>query len=305
MTETMKTKGRKKARRLDLMTGVIVFLLTGLAIVILLPVLNVFSESMSSLSYVMTGQVSFWPKGFQLDTITYVLGRAEYGNSFRVTVFVTLVGTLIAMTLTVTAAYPLSKPTLVGRKPILYLYVLVMLFNAGMVPNYLLFRSLNLLNTVWALVFSGTFGVSNMFIIKNYMEALPEAVEESAMLDGAGNVTILVRIVLPMSMPVLATITLFYAVGYWNSYFAGVMYITKPALKPLQQYLLDLINATGNSTDNNLLNSGSDLAEQIANMGGRGMQAATIVLSMLPILVVYPFLQQYFVKGITIGSVKG
>ena len=109
-----------------------------------------------------------------------------------------------------------------------------------------------------------------------------------------------------MSLPVLATMTLFYAVGYWNSYFAGVMYITKPSLKPLQQYLLDLVNATSNSTDNQMMNSSNqDLAEQIANMGGRGMQAATITLSMLPIMCVYPFLQKYFVKGITIGSVKG
>ena len=297
---------KKKKHRFSLMSTIIVILVVIFAILVLLPVLNVFSAAVSSLGYVMTGAVTFWPKGFQLDTVRYVLGRSEFQSAIQVTLTVTLAGTALAMFLTVTAAYPLSKPHLKGRKVFLYMYVIVMLFGAGMVPNYLLYRSLNLTNTIWALIFSGAFSVYNMFIVKNYMESLPEAVEESAMLDGAGNITILTRIVLPMSLPVLATMTLFYAVGYWNSYFAGVMYITKPSLKPLQQYLLDLVNATSNSTDNQMMNSSNqDLAEQIANMGGRGMQAATITLSMLPIMCVYPFLQKYFVKGITIGSVKG
>ena len=178
-----------------------------------------------------------------------------------------------------------------------------MLFNAGMVPNYILYRSLHLTNTIWALIFSGAFSVFNLFIVKNYYESLPETVEEAARIDGASNLVTLFRIVLPMSMPVIATVTLFYGVGYWNNYFAGVMYITDPSLKSLQQYLYDLITLAMNTTDT----SGNAImdAESVANVTGEVVRCATIVVSTVPILVLYPFLQKYFVKGVTIGSVKG
>ncbi len=165
-----------------------------------------------------------------------------------------------------------------------------------------MFRSLNLTNTIWALVFSGGFSVFNMFIVKNYFESLPETIEEAARIDGASNLLILVRIVLPMSLPVLATVTLFYGVAYWNNYMSGVLYITDPNLKPLQQYLYDLItealttlDATGNVAD----------IDAAMNLTGESVRSATIVVSTVPILILYPFLQKYFVKGMTIGSVKG
>lgn len=278
------------------------FILSLFAVITLLPVLHVAAKAFSGEGPVIAGLVYFWPKQFQMSTIMYVLGKPEFARSFRVTVFVTIIGTAIAMFLTVIAAYPLSKPALKGRKFFLYIFVFIMLFNAGMVPNYLLFRSLKLTNTIWALIFPGAFSVFNMFVVKNYFESLPESIEEAAKVDGASNVYTLFKVVLPMSLPVLATVTLFYGVAYWNSYMSGVLYITDASLKPLQQYLYDLISealnvfdATGNVAD----------IDSAMNLTGESVRSATIVVSTVPILILYPFLQKYFVKGITIGSVKG
>lgn len=291
-----------KKNRVSVFMIINVFILSLFGLITLLPFMHVIAKAFSGEGPVIAGLVSFWPKQFQIDTVLYVLKKPEFSGSFRVSTTVTLVGTAIAMFLTVTAAYPLSKPSLKGRKIFLYIFVFVMLFHAGMVPNYLLFRSLRLTNTIWALIFSGTFSVFNMFVVKNYFESLPESIEEAAKIDGASNVYILVKVVLPMSLPVLATVTLFYGVAFWNNYMAGVLYITDASLKPLQQYLYDLINealnlidATGNIRD----------MDAAMNLTGESVRSATIVVSTFPILLLYPFLQRYFIKGITIGSVKG
>ncbi len=292
-----------KQKKFEIFPIINIIILTLFGIITLYPCLNVVAKAFSSQGYVISGQVYLWPKDFQLDTLKYVLTQPEFLNAFKISVFVTIFGTLFAMLLTVLTAYPLSKPSLRGRKFFLGIFVFIMLFNAGMVPNYILYRSLHLTNTIWALIFSGAFSVFNLFIVKNYYESLPETVEEAARIDGASNLVTLFRIVLPMSMPVIATVTLFYGVSYWNNYFAGVMYITDPALKSLQQYLYDLITLAMNTTDT----SGNAIAdaESIANTTGEVVRSATIVVSTVPILVLYPFLQKYFVKGVTIGSVKG
>jgi putative aldouronate transport system permease protein len=295
----MKTQLKNKTTAFDVIN---ITMMCLFGVVTLLPVMQVVAKAFSGEGPVVAGLVTFWPIQPQIDTVLYVLGKPEFTGSFRISVMVTIMGTLLAMFLTVTTAYPLSKPNLRGRKFFLYIFVFVMLFNAGMVPNYLMFRSLNLTNTIWALVFSGGFSVFNMFIVKNYFESLPETIEEAARIDGASNLLILVRIVLPMSLPVLATVTLFYGVAYWNNYMSGVLYITDPNLKPLQQYLYDLItealttlDATGNVAD----------IDAAMNLTGESVRSATIVVSTVPILILYPFLQKYFVKGMTIGSVKG
>lgn len=296
---------RKSRRRTSVFDVVNFAAMVLLALITLLPVWQVFCKGMSGLGPVVAGKVYFWPVEFQLSTVRYVLQKAEFLNGIRTTVITTIVGTLVAMTLTVTAAYPLSKVELVGRKLILYIFVFTMLFNAGMIPTYLAYRDMKLLNSIWALIFTGCFGASNMFIMKNYMEALPEAVEEAARIDGAGNVRILTQVILPMCTPVLATLALFYAVGFWNNYMAGILYITDPQLKPLQQYLYDLNQQMAASSEGvtNLADMAS--VEAAMNLNTESMQAATIMVSTVPIIILYPFLQRYFVKGITIGSVKG
>lgn len=290
---------KKRVTAFDII-NVTVMILIGL--IMLLPILNLASKAFSSEGHVIAGNVLFWPKDFQLDTVKYVLTTPEFGNAFLVTVTITICGTMAAMLLTVLAAYPLSKPYLKGRKFFLYIFVFIMLFSAGMVPNYILYRSLHLTNTLFALMFPGMLSSFNLFLVKNYFESLPEVIEEAARIDGASNSRIFFSVVLPMSLPVLATVTLFYAVGYWSSYFSGVMYITDAKLKPLQQYMFDLITEATSLQDAS--GSYGDI-DKAMNVSGENVRAATIVVSTIPILCVYPFLQKYFVKGITIGSVKG
>ncbi len=268
----------------------------------LLPFMHLIAKSLSGEAAVVAGQVTFWPIGLQLGTYRYVLQQVEFLNSIKVSLFVTTVGTAFAMFLTVTAAYPLSKQSLVGRKAFLLMFIFIMLFNGGIIPNYILFRSLGLLNKVWALVIPGMLSVFNILLVKTFFEQLPESVEESARIDGASNLRTLFSIVIPMSMPVIATVSLFYAVGYWNNYFSGVLYITKPSLKPLQQYLFDLVTTSMTTQDPVTVQMDMD---RFMNMTPDSIRSATIMLSTVPILLIYPNLQKYFVKGINIGSVKG
>lgn len=290
----------KKIKAFDVINVLLMILLGAIT---LIPVLTVVAKAFSDPTYVIAGRVGILPKGFQLDTIRYVLNKPEFLNAFKNSIFVTGVGTTMAMFMTVSAAYPLSKPELRGRKFFLYIFVFVMLFGAGMVPSYLLYNSLHLLNTRWALIFASGFSVFNLLVVKNYFEQLPESIEEAARIDGASNMQILFRVVLPMSAPVLATVALFYAVGYWNNYFSGVMYITKPELRTLQHYLYDLLRLASQSVEN--AGQVMEGADSLAAISSESITSATIVISTVPILVLYPLLQKHFVKGITIGSVKG
>ena len=283
-------------------TFVCYLLITLLAISTLLPFLHVISKAVSSEGAVITGSILFWPIDFQTGTLHYVLDTPEFLNGLKVSVIVTIFGTILAMLLTVTVAYPLSKPQMVGRKFFVLMFVFVMLFSGGMIPNYMLYKSLGLLNTLWALMFPGMMSVFNMLLVKTFYEQLPESIEESARIDGASNMTLLFRIVIPMSMPVIATVSLYYAVGYWNSYFSGVLYITKTNLRPLQQYLFELVTATMKAFDPGTVEVDMD---KYMNILGDSVRSATIVLSTVPILCVYPFLQKHFVKGVQVGSVKG
>lgn len=283
-----------------ILEGVIIALLSVMALSMLLPLMHIAAKSCSSEIAVNTGSVIIWPVEFQSGTFRYVLKQDQFWNSFKITLFITVIGTLGSMIITCLTAYPLSKPWLFGRKWLLLFFVFTMLFSGGMVPNYLLMRSLGLLNTVWVLIVPALLSVYNMILLKNFFEEIPEAVEESAQLDGASNIRILLSIILPMSLPAIATIGLFYAVSYWDSYMNGMMYITNPSLKPLQQYLYDLVTSTINIDET----FDMDMAENAA-LTTEAIRSATIILSCLPIMCVYPFLQKYFVQGLRVGSVKG
>ena len=283
-----------------ILESVIVAILVVVSLTMLLPLMHIAAKSCSSEIAVNTGSVIIWPVDFQSGTFRYVLRQNQFWNSFKVTLFITVIGTLGSMTITCLTAYPLSKPWLFGRKWLLLFFVFTMLFSGGMVPNYLLMRSLGLLNTVWVLIVPALLSVYNMILLKNFFEEIPEAVEESAQLDGASNIRILLSIILPMSLPAIATIGLFYAVSYWDSYMNGMMYITNPSLKPLQQYLYDLVTSTINIDET----FDMDMAENAA-LTTEAIRSATIILSCLPIMCVYPFLQKYFVQGLRVGSVKG
>lgn len=272
------------------------FILLG--ITTLVPFINLLAKSLSSEEAVVSGTVGLLPVGIQFETYEYVLQNSMFLNSLKTSILLTVVGTVLSLTMTTITAYPLSKVRLRGRKGLLLMFVFTMLFSGGLIPTYLLMQNLGLVNTLPVLFLPGMVNVFNMLIIKNYFEGLPDSLEESAKLDGAGNIKILIYIMLPLSLPVLATIALFFAVAYWNDYFAAMIYITDPELKPLQLYLKELIISSGGD----FLKDNIDAA---INMTPQSIQASSILLATIPILLVYPFLQKYFVKGVLVGSVKG
>lgn len=272
-------------------------LLTIFSLICLLPFVHMIAKSFSGATAVSAGRVTFWPLDVTLNTYRFVLQDGLFFSSFKNSVTITLGGTLVALATTTMAAYPLSKQHFRGRKIILMLYVFTMLFYGGMVSIYVFMRSLNLLNTLLCQIIPLALSQYNLFVMKTFFEGLPEAIEESAHIDGAGPIRTLVSIVLPLSLPSLATIGLFYAVGYWNAYYHAMLFVTRADVKPLQMYLYELLTKT-----QNLYEVDPVIA---AGLSASGMQAAAIVVSTLPILLVYPFLQKYFVKGLTVGSVKG
>lgn len=280
------------------------FLLTALSLTALLPFVNVIAKSFSSEWAVVSGKVYLLPVDPTLDTYLYVLKGSIFFRAFGISAFITVAGTAAALLFTCMTAYPLSRGHLRGRKIILYAWVIVMLFSGGMIPNYLLYKSLGMLDTLWALVLPGVVSAYNLFIIKNYFESLPDSLEEAARIDGASNMRVLFQIILPVSTPMLATIGLFYAVGYWNDYFTARLYITNPALRPLQLYLYELVTHSQRVLEEGI-DAQSFTGDEKMNVTPDSIRAAAIILSTVPILLVYPYLQKYFIKGIVIGSVKG
>ena len=276
------------------------FILMGITTIF--PFLNLIAKSFSSEKALISGKVTIFPVEFQTGTYKFVLGNPQFLNAFKISILVTLIGTVLGVLMTITIAYPLSKPHLKGRRWILLYYVFAMIFNGGLIPTYLVMQKLNLVNNFWVLILPVLVNVYNMLIMKNYFESLPDSLEESARIDGASTFEILFKIILPLSKPVLATIGLFFAVAHWNSYYNAMIYITKVDLKPLQLYLKELVSSTKDVLDqagyepdiNGMFNSSPE-----------AVQAASIVAATVPIIVVYPFLQKYFVKGVLIGSVKG
>lgn len=301
MRTKIKQKHRMHTSVQDKMVSVICYLFVLFMVVVtFLPFLNVVSKAVSSESMVISGQISFYPKEFQLGTLKAVMGSKVFLNSFRVSVLVTVIGSAGSLLITVITAYPLSKKHLPFIRGCLVFFVITMLFSGGMVPTYMLVRGIGLLDTMGALILPMLLSVYNMLIIKNYYEGLPESLEEAAKIDGAGNVRILLQVILPLSTPVLATIGLFYMVSYWNDYFNALIYISKPNLKPLQLYLREMILQSSQ-----MASQMEFTTDDLMNASPDGIRSAAVVAVTLPILVVYPFVQKYFVKGITMGSVKG
>lgn len=275
------------------------FILMG--VITVFPFLNLIAKSLSSEAAVISGQVNLIPVDMQFGTYEFVLSDNLFQSAFRNSVIVTVVGTILALIMTILAAYPLSKPRLRGRSIFILMFVFTMLFSGGLIPTYLLIQKLGLINTLPVLFLPAMISVFNMLVIKSYFEGIPDALEESAKIDGASNTRILVQIVLPLSMPVLATISLFYAVAFWNDFFMAMIYINSPELKPMQLYLKELL-ASANDVFMRLDTIDVNMA---MNASPQAIQAASIIVATVPILLVYPFLQKYFVKGVMLGSVKG
>lgn len=263
----------------------------------LYPFLNIVAKAFSGYTANTTGSVSIWPVDFQVDTLLGVIQNKRFLQSFWISVQVSVLGTLLSIFISGMAAYVLSRRQLRGRRGLTLLFVFTMMFSGGMVPQYMLLHSLGMLNHIASLFVPGAVSVYNMLILKSAFEEISPALEESAKLDGAGNMTIFLKIMLPIVKPSFAAVALFLAVGYWNEYWSAMLYITKSHLKPLQIYLMDVINASMDTLGN------MDSA-MLATDSPEGVKAATILISMVPVLIVYPLLQKHFAKGVMIGSVK-
>jgi putative aldouronate transport system permease protein len=239
--------------------------------------------------------VNLIPRGFNVTTFGAVMSDSLFWVNYRNTVVYTVVATLIAMAMTTTFAYALSKKNLKGRSFFVGIAVFTMFFGGGLIPNYLLINSLGFKNTIWAIVIPNAISVFNLLIMKSFFENFPSDLEEAAAIDGLSTYGVFARIVLPLSKAVLATMVLFYAVSFWNSWFQAFLYMDRSELYPVTIYLRNLLAAATSMED-----MGSDNVQIASNV-----QAVTMVLTVLPIVCVYPFTQRYFVSGVMLGSVKG
>ena len=273
-------------------------ILTGVVVLTLYPFVNLLAQSFSAQNAIAAGQVNLIPKGFNLTTYKTVMADPTFWENYRNTVLYTVVATLIAMVLTTCYAYVLSKKNIKGRGFLIGVAVFTMFFNGGLIPNYVLVNDLGLRNSLWAIVLPNAISVFNLLVMKAFFESLPGELEEAAMVDGLNTYGILWRIVLPLSKAVLATMVLFYAVTFWNSWFSAFLYMDSGNLFPVTVYLRNLIAGATGGTNNSA--SGETALQVAANI-----QAVTIVLTVLPILTIYPFIQRYFVSGVMLGAVKG
>ncbi|GAA3412511.1 carbohydrate ABC transporter permease [Paenibacillus hodogayensis] len=274
-----------------------VLILTLLSLTMILPFVHIAAKSFSSEAHVLAKDILLWPRGFTTISYEYVLSNKQFFASFGNSVFITVVGTAISMALTVLAAYPLSRKGLPYTRFLMLLFVITMFFSGGLIPTYLVVKGVGLLNSLWALILPGALAPFNLILIRNFFLGVPDALEESARMDGASNFRILLSVYLPLSVPSLATVGMFYAVGYWNQFFQAMMYITDRSLMPLQMFLLQLV--TDEKSADMVV---SDVFREVTP---ETVRAAAILCAVLPILFVYPFIQRYFVKGVMLGAVKG
>ncbi len=272
----------------------IVFL-SLVVLTVVFPLLYVVSVSLTPYSEVLkNGGFVVFPRSITFESYAAFLNDSLIPRAFGVTFFITIVGTVLNLILTAWMAYPLSKPYLPGRTLLLFLVAFTLLFNGGVVPTYLIVKMTGLVNSVWSMILPSIVWSFNLLIMKTFFENLPRELDEAARIDGAGELRILATIVLPLSMPVMATVGLFYAVGHWNEFFQAIMYINDTDKYPLQVILRNILaSAMMPPMD----------AEDV--LPSESMQMAAVVLSALPIIVVYPFFQKYFTQGMLLGSVKG
>lgn len=275
-----------------------------IAIICILPVIHIFALSLSESWAASGGFVSFWPVGANTASYKILVQDQRFFAALVVSLKRVGIGVLLQMFFTILTAYPLSKEerSFKGRTIYAWFMFLTIIFSGGLIPTYMTVKSLNMLDSLWALILPSAIPVFNVILLLNFFRQLPREIEESANIDGAGHWTVLWRIYVPLSPPVLATVALFCAIGHWNAWFDGIIYMNKTTNYPLQTYLQAIVDFSTNIAK--LLGNTENL-ELMRKVSDRTVRSAQIFLGALPIMIVYPFLQRYFIKGIVIGSVKG
>ena len=282
--------------------AVIVVLVGGLGILCLIPILNSLALSLSDKAIVEAGSVFLVPRKINLTSYDVILEDRQFFRSFLISIERVALGGIINFAVTLLMAYPLSKDRSVFRAREVYLYLLLvtMLFSGGLIPLYMVVNAVGIMDTIWALVLPGAVPVFNVIIMMNFFRQVPRELEEAATVDGARHATILVKVYLPLSVPSVATVTLFSMVGHWNSFFDGLIYMNSPRDYPLQTYIQTLVLGQHDFTRLTV-----EEIKRISQTSSKTLNNAKIIVSMIPMVMVYPFLQRYFVKGLVLGSVKG
>lgn len=281
-------------------------LLTVIFLAVLYPIIYIVSSSFSNAEDVIAGQVLLFPKRPTLDGYKAVFEYRDVWVGYANSIYYAVVGTLVNVTMTMILAYPLSRRDFVGRNPIMFLFTFTMFFSGGLIPTYLLVKGLGLLNTRAAMIIPGAIGVYNVIITRTYLQAnIPMELYEAARVDGASNIRMLLMIVIPLSGPIIAVITLFYAVGHWNAFFNALIYLKDKRLRPLQLVLREILVLNSTNIMDEVMTD-EDL-ERIIHLEYLQalLQYALIIVAVFPVLVVYPFVQKYFVRGVMIGAIKG
>jgi ABC-type sugar transport system, permease component len=299
MTNVTATATRRKLSRVR-PSDIAIMAVIGVAMLIcLIPFLHIVAVSLSTKDAILSDRVTIWPQGWDWHAYEVVFSDSRMLRSMGLTIFLTVSFTIISMIMSICAAYPLTKERLKGRSFFMLIIVFTMFFSGGIIPDYLLIKQLGLLDSLWSLILPGMISAFNLIILRTFFSSIPESLEESAHLDGSSHIGTLIRIVLPLSMPVLATLSLFYAVSRWNGFMDALFYITNSELYPIQ---LKLYQVVMNSMVTDLTaQEGASQAELLPE----GIKAASIMFATVPILLVYPWLQRYFVSGVMIGAVKG
>jgi multiple sugar transport system permease protein/putative aldouronate transport system permease protein len=282
--------------------GVVYAAIGFISLLMIYPMVYIVSSSLSSPAAVSAGKVILWPVSFSLDGYKAVFSNRNIFTGYRNTVFYTCAGTAINVFMTLLAAYPLSREEMPFQKSAMFLFTLTMIFNGGMMPNFILMRDLHFLNTIWAMLIPGAISVYNLILTRTYIQgSIPKELLEASRIDGCNDIKYFSAILLPLCKPVIAVITLYYAVAHWNSYFAAFLYLNDRALFPLQLFLREIL--ISNTIDP------SQIVDPELMMAKQGMadllKYALIVISSVPIMALYPFVQKFFIRGVMLGSVKG
>lgn len=293
----------KKSIAYKVFTVINTIIMILIVLVTLYPFINIIARSFSTETAVLSGEVSVWPKGWNVDAYKMVIYTPLFARGYFNTILYTFIAVVVCLFMTAICAYPLSKKDLPGRAILVKFIMFTMFFGGGMIPNFLLVKTLHMIDTVWAITLPGAIGVWNVLIMITFFQGLPESLEEAGRVDGLSTIGVLRHIVVPLSKPIFATMVLFFAVGQWNNWFGPLIYFNSNEKYPITLFLRNILMSA-----QNLSTSASDINFMLTNQSiapSESLKAATIVLVTTPILVLYPFVQKYFVKGMLIGSVKG
>lgn len=282
-------------------TGVIYTILIVAAFLSVVPIINTIAMSLSSGTAASSGSVSLWPVDFTLDAYNKIINDSAFWRAFLISILRVLVGGSLSLALTILMAFPLSRNTnqFPARNIYMWFLIIAMLFSGGMIPKYMVVYKIGLINSFWALIFPGAVEIMNVILMMNFFKGIPSSLEEAAVIDGATPTQILLKIFLPIAIPSIATITLFTVVNYWNEFFSGLVYINDQTKIPLQTYLQQLaIQAQ------NLGKLSKEELASLKNVSSQSLNSAKILVSMIPILLIYPIMQKFLIKGLVIGAVK-